>query len=334
MLEGDRLCGSPPIGDDTRMMHLRFLLPGVLIAGILGCNDTAPRAGVATPPAAVEPAAAPAGRFVSLRDQIFVPVLISGRQTWALLDTGASASAVDAALADELALPAAGMSQVTGTAGAFETRQVRVESLVWWGVRAAEITVPSYGLGNIAGPEGQPVGVILGFDVLRAFAVDIDFAHAWITLQPRVALDAPSVPMDLATGIPAIEIEIDGSLRCTMRIDTGASLFDTEDVYVNVVQATLDRLRAARGDMQPSGRLGATDAGGAAVELAVYDAASLSLGPFTFARPHLIVQPPAGYFASPDAVGFIGNNLLEKCGRVVIDYPAARLRFIGTPVGN
>lgn len=313
------------------MIHLRFLLFGALLAGIFGCAHTAPRAGVAAPAAAVEPAAAPAGRFVSLRDQIFVPVSISGRRTWALLDTGASASAVDAALADELSLPAAGTSRVTGTTGTFETRQVRVDSLVWWGASAPEITVPSYGLGNIAGPEGQPVGVILGFDVLRAFAVDIDFAHAWITLQPRAALDAPSMPMDLATGIPAIEIELDGSVRCTMRIDTGASLFDTDDVYVNVVQSTLERLRAERGDMQPSGRLGATGAGGAAVELAVYDVASLSLGPLTFARPHLIVQPPAGYFASPDAVGFLGNNLLEKCGRVVIDYPAARLYLLGAP---
>ncbi len=49
------------------------------------------------------------------------------------------------------------------------------------------------------------------------------------------------------------------------------------------------------------------------------------LGPIELKKSYLIVQPATGYFARPDAVGFCGNNLLEKFGRVVIDMPGKKI---------
>jgi hypothetical protein len=33
----------------------------------------------------------------------------------------------------------------------------------------------------------------------------------------------------------------------------------------------------------------------------------------------VIVQPEVGYFARPDALGFVSNSFLEKLGRVTLD---------------
>ena len=44
------------------------------------------------------------------------------------------------------------------------------------------------------------------------------------------------------------------------------------------------------------------------------------IGAMEVERPWVIVQPRLGYFASPDAVGFVSNNLLKKYKRVAVDY--------------
>jgi hypothetical protein len=41
---------------------------------------------------------------------------------------------------------------------------------------------------------------------------------------------------------------------------------------------------------------------------------TLDVGPLHFDDVAVSIQPPVGYFASPDAVGFIALNLFEPCG--------------------
>ena len=50
------------------------------------------------------------------------------------------------------------------------------------------------------------------------------------------------------------------------------------------------------------------------------------IGPLDLEHVFVIVQPEAGYFADPQAKGFVSNNFLEKLGRVTLDYGTERLR--------
>jgi ribosomal protein S17E len=37
-------------------------------------------------------------------------------------------------------------------------------------------------------------------------------------------------------------------------------------------------------------------------------------------KPSIVVQPREGYFLGDEAVGFFGNNLLEKYRKVTVDF--------------
>lgn len=266
-----------------------------------------------------------AGAFEYAHDQIFVPLELGNERLLALLDTGASASAISAELTKRLSLPVVGQSQVQGTTATIDSTQVRVEGMRWWGATLPALTIPSYSLGNLAGPAGQPVDFILGADVLRGYAVDIDFDKKHLELLQNVPNDERSIPVTLDNGIPVVEASVDGQ-PCRLRIDTGASLFDTDKVYINIVEKTLRRLHP-NGPTKPVEQLGAVGAGGQSVSIPVYSVGEVRLGPARFSDARVIVQPPVGYFSNPDAIGFLGDNLLEKLGRVVIDYPGRRLFF-------
>ena len=64
---------------------------------------------------------------------------------------------------------------------------------------------------------------------------------------------------------------------------------------------------------------------GGEVKLQVARITSFDIGPLHFDNPSVVVQPPVGYFASGDAVGFIALNLFEPGGWVTFDYPNGRL---------
>jgi hypothetical protein len=56
----------------------------------------------------------------------------------------------------------------------------------------------------------------------------------------------------------------------------------------------------------------ATGTGGATLELPVHHLSSLDVAGVALDRAFAIVQPAVGYFARPEAVGFLGNSVLDK----------------------
>lgn len=177
---------------------------------------------------------------------------------------------------------------------------------------AAELELP---LG-----EATEVDGILGSDFLAQRVLCIDFPGRRLTLsEGPLEADAAALPLELDLGIPRIQAQLD-DLPVALRIDTGASLFDSKDVYVNVTSALWEDLRRANPALEPAGTLSGSGTGGAVV-LPFARIRSLQVGSTTTARPYVIVQPRQGYVARPDAVGFVGNNFLEKLGEVTLDYP-------------
>lgn len=297
----------------------------------------------AADPVAVDPVVVP---FVLEHGLVFVDVELEGRgPVLALLDTGANASAIDPRRSDDLAVLET--APVVGTTGTLEAEMVRLE-----GARLGSLALPALrasrrDLGGLLAPEGLAVEMILGSDAFVGLALTLDFARQRLELAPSRAAqddaarpsgadgegpseDGPSealagVPMRLDDGIPAIEANL-GGVTGWLRIDTGASLFDTPDVYVNVPTPTWEALLRLHEGLAPSTSFQGTGADGAAVDLPVARIPDVRIGPARLEHAFVIVQPRAGYFAAANAKGFVGNNFLRTLGRVTLDYGAGRLR--------
>ncbi|HZL98960.1 MAG TPA: retropepsin-like aspartic protease, partial [Planctomycetota bacterium] len=254
---------------------------------------------------------------------LYVELAWDGRSLLALLDTGANASAIDPRVSAQL--PSEGRSEVTGTTGTLSAELVAVRGLRLGGLELPELEATRRDLAGLLPLGDRSVDLILGSDAFAGRAVTIDFTALRLSVSGAgpAQPDGGSVPMSLDNGIPAIGASIEG-LELTLRIDTGASLFDTPDVYVNVPTRTWKALLERRPHLAPSTHFTGTGASGETIELPVVPVRGLRVGPLEREAGFIIVQPEAGYFAAPDAKGFIGNNALEKLGRVTLDYASGR----------
>lgn len=260
------------------------------------------------------------GSFVYHRHLILTPALINGAEAGlALIDTGATACALDERLAERLGVPMAESVEVHGTAGTTKARSANLATLTAFGrtVKEAEATV--YPLSLLPGPSGEPVNLIIGYPFLKHFAVDIDYVQKRLTLREKAVRARRSLPMRVDDRIPRVSGTLDGVASAEFRIDTGASLFETPETYLNITAAMLDALAARGFDRKPAQRLSGTGVGGA-VELPVYRLDRVAFGTIELQQPMAIVQPRQGIFARDETPGFIANYTLHGWKRVVIDY--------------
>ncbi len=255
---------------------------------------------------------------------IFVDVLLPGQPPrLALLDTGANTSAIDPRCSAEAV--ALDSSEVVGTTGTVTSEIVQVDSLRLGSLLLPPLRATRRALTGLA-PEGRSLDLILGSDALAHFALTIDFATHQLLFNPSATEDSSNgIAMNLDQGIPAIEASL-GGLSTWLRIDTGASLFATPDVYVNIPTVVWEELCKLHPDLHPSTQFQGAGADGKPVELPVARIPRAQFGLLELDHAFVIVQPEIGYFANPKARGFVSNNFLEKLGRVTLDYPAGRLR--------
>ncbi len=108
------------------------------------------------------------------------------------------------------------------------------------------------------------------------------------------------------------------------RYDSGSSLFETDEIFINTTTAVFRQLVAADSLLKPALTLTGSGIGGAA-NLFAYKLDSVVLGSIVITDPFIIVQPEAGYFARKDAIGFFGNNLMEKFAQISIDFPNRKM---------
>jgi hypothetical protein len=269
--------------------------------------------------------------FIYYQRLIFIEMRVNNHSGLLfLLDTGASASAIDLKTAGRLKLPLTGAGKVEGTAGITDVKNVLVKSLSFGQARAKNLTVPAYDLSVVLAPQSKQVAGILGYDFLRFFSVRIDFLNRTLIFSPKRTWSsasgtaAVSVPITLDNGIPRLTAILNDDIVADFRLDTGASLFETPDVYLNVTEDVWKRLTALDPELKPERYFGGSGVGGA-VKLPVARIKRFSVNTITVTSPFVIVQPKIGYFARPDAAGFISNNFLEKFSPVTIDYLESRL---------
>lgn len=241
-----------------------------------------------------------------------------------LLDTGASASAIDLQTAEKLKLSFRGTSKIEGTTGVIEAKNTLLKKLSFGKATAKNLSIPARNLKGSLVPPGMRLDGIVGYDFLRFFSVQIDFLNRIISFSPKAEKDSAnrqitSIPFTLDNGIPRLKAILNGSLAADFRLDTGASIFETSDIYLNITENTWERLIALDPELKPE-RYFRAGGIGKEVKLPVARIKSFAIGAISFPKPFVIVQPQLGYFARLGAVGFISNNLLEKFSPVTIDY--------------
>lgn len=252
-----------------------------------------------------------------------------GEPVWLLMDTGANRSALDAGFAARSGLPVLAGSQVEGTAGVIEAGGTRVEDLRLGDLALPTIEPTTSDLSGLQGPGGEAAVGILGSDALAGLVVTLDFAHGRIAVarpseaSARAAGCGRAVPTTDDNGILRLEAVIDGE-ALPLRYDSGAGLFEDPHVWINLSQGQWVQVRGERPETAPMATLGGSGTGGQ-VSLPVHAGGRLEIGPLAWDEPRLIVQPAQGYFARPEAVGFVGNALFWSQGMVTIDYPGHRL---------
>lgn len=237
-----------------------------------------------------------------------------------LFDTGANASAIDEKVADDLQLKTIKLDTVEGTAGIIIVPSVKAKKVSIGNSVVKNIYFTKYDLSGSLSPPNQNLAGIIGTDFLKHFAVSIDFQSRQISFSrnPQEELSM-SFPFEMDNGIPRVKSVINDSIVTYLRYDSGSSLFETADIYLNTTTAVLKDLMKIDTSLKPVKQLTATGVGGN-IKIPVYKVNLVFLSDIRIDQPFLIIQPNQGYFARTDAVGFFGNNLMEKFEKVNIDF--------------
>lgn len=259
-------------------------------------------------------------RFEYYQRLIFCKVKVNNADSLLFLfDTGANTSAIDEKIAEKFKLKVVKIDSVEGTVGTIRVPSVKVKSLSVGNSIVKNMSLTKYNLSGSLAPPGQHLSGILGTDFLKHFVVMIDFGSSQISFKKKSDRSPFSLPFELDNGIPRVSALINDSTSTFFRYDSGSSLFETNDIYINTTTSVLEKLRKSDSTLKPLTYFSATGVGGN-IKIPVYQIHSLLLGSLEIKKTFLIVQPEQGYFARADAVGFFGNNLLEKFQKVTIDF--------------
>jgi len=252
---------------------------------------------------------------------IYLPARIAGRDgdLYFLLDSGASMTVIDSAVAAGMGLPFGGTIPGAGAGGMADFHMTRVPGLIIGGIELSEQTAITFPIANILREIGNiEVGGVLGYDFLSRFVTRIDFERSTITFAepdsfaPRGGeriVDAP-----LVHNIFTLPASLD-TTKAVFYLDTGANS--------SILHAGFAERTGIAGGRRtiPMGIRGA--GGDETASLCRFD--SLGIGGFSIARPvFAIARSMKGIGVLANVDGIVGNDILERFA-VTLDYGRQRV---------
>ena len=299
---------------------MRRHFAAVLAAVLLACaTGRAPR-----PPAELP--------FELAANHIYLPVAVGQHAPSSfMLDTGAQFTAIAQTTADALGLVAGAHGQARGAGPAVvETTLIRDVDLDVAGVPLHLPRLPGLPLTEVSLAEGRPIEGLLGENVLRDYAVEIDYARRIVRFHDPSTFVAPpgaiAVPITFIHNQPVIAAELtlrDGRvLPMRMMVDTGAG----GAVLVNRPFAEKHAIYDA---IAPAieGPFG-VGIGGASTSR-IGRAARFAVAGFTFDAPLVAASMNrAGAVALRDVDGLIGAEILR---RFTVTLDSAHRRLLLAP---
>ncbi|WP_374472043.1 aspartyl protease family protein [Phenylobacterium sp.] len=201
-------------------------MPRVTAALLALALALAPAARAQPQPQAPVAAAVHATPFDFLQDrQILFPVTLNGRVVEAWLDSGASATVVDAALAAELGVLGGGAASVHGLASEVQGVRLAVADLQLGDLVMHGRRVAIMDLTPLTRVTPRPAQLILGRDVFEATVVDIDFQARRIAFLDPTAFappDAPHLPLAASGELRSFPVAVAGETVAAI-LDLGNS---------------------------------------------------------------------------------------------------------------
>lgn len=153
-----------------------------------------------------------------------VPVMIAGRKTWWLVDTGSSHNLVSPQLAKALRLPTAASSEVSTIAGKQRTGYYRLPMMQIGAVDLENQSAAAVDLGLVSATDGLVIDGVLGMPALNRLIVSLDFGrHTAIFSQyvPNYQQPHSVIPFRLLGGVPVASLNVVGGRTGEFILDTG-----------------------------------------------------------------------------------------------------------------
>ena len=268
--------------------------------------------------------------FEYYQSLIFVKVKInSNRANFNfLINTSANTSVIDKKLAGIIKLPIIDKTDsVEGTAGREHVEFCKVAALQAGGVTVKNMEVTCRDLSTSRTYAGQKIDGILGTDFLQKFAIAIDFKTQKIAfVSNKLKTKQKSIPFEMIDGIPKLEARFNDTLVTTLHYNSALSMTPSRFIYVNVSYPQWCDMKRTCRYMVNEGYITGKGIGGN-VHLQVVKIRSMLLDTIDIRNAYVVIQPKEGYFEREEAIGFFGNNLLEKYNRVILDFPNNRIVF-------
>jgi hypothetical protein len=261
--------------------------------------------------------------FTYHQSLIFVRVKVNEKKDLLfLMDTGANISSIDNKTCGLLKLPVLRTGDsVTGTAGKEGVNVCNAKTLQLGGISIKNAKLVSRDLSRFITPSHEKLAGILGTDFLKQYAITIDYSKKTLLLSKKKAVIKREkvVAFDMIGGIPRFEARINDTLTTYVNYNSGVSLQYSNDVFVNVSHKQWSILKGLDKYLVPYTNM-AGDGVGGRVQLPVVKIKRIMFNGLEVIKPNIVIQPREGYFLSDNAIGFFGNNLLEKYRKVTIDF--------------
>ncbi len=254
-------------------------------------------------------------------NQILFTALLNGRQVTAVLDTGVSVSVLARASADRARFPVTAGGHARAIGGTVDIGTTPLTSLAFGALqrRGGSITVTA--LPAMATGSAQAVDMLIGHDLLDAYALDIDFDLKRFRLLPsgRLPFQGESAPLSISRrlGVYVTSATIAGERLQPMIVDSG------DGASITVSQASWQATRPLP-ETRTTTAIAFGLAGPIVSDLAVMPA--LDLGQLTARDVEVRIEPSGGFSQSVGVAGRIGTGLLQRY-RVLLDPRAGRMVF-------
>jgi hypothetical protein len=292
-------------------------------------NDTGAGVGLRRPIESVRDFSLPSGTttipFELVDNHVMLPVTIDGKGPFHFIfDTGGS-NIVDADVAKQLGLGAAGSGAGSGVGNA--TEAVQFATIDALGVGGATLQRQGFAVAPVhAGfgiSSGKPVDGLIGFEVLARFVTTFDYGTNTIVLRtPRAA-----VPVTQGRTIPFVFNGQHPMVDCAIGGFAGQCVLDTGS---RIGLTVLSPFLATHASIVPpnAAAIGANGFGVGGASLGRLGRTTLSLAGFTI--PDVITDlstQTQGAFADPYYAGNVGAGVLKRFA-VTFDYAHQTVAFV------
>jgi hypothetical protein len=238
---------------------------------------------------------------------------VAGKDTWAILDSGASLSALDATRG-----LAAAFKPAMELVGSAATQQIKVGLGQISDVRVGSMALASLPVVHVPIPALDNFGdrrpdLILGYSLFAAAAVRVDYEKSKIVFAKSAdglhTPEAVALPIQYWEGKPMVEFEIDGQ-RGLVELDTG----NAGSLTLFKRWASAHGLPRANEKTQEMRYL--SGAGTEETSTLWFRPAKVQMGPIVLERPLADVADPP---SAPNLAGILGNEAFARCSALVFD---------------